>query len=125
MSNYGFKYYRLYGYYIAGVEVRGTIGNPHRTKYWYDAHPTWTPHVSYHGSWTYRVRQGKQEKMLYYNPGNKKTNKQLAQQDKLRQAVLKWHSLTEQEKQSYRNKENWKTIHEGFCFFVSEYIKKF
>jgi len=145
--NRGFKFYRSYGYYITGIQVRGTIGNPHRSKYWYEHHPTWTPHVSYHGSWIYRVRHNsgfrywiddygytgwihnrhifRQDKMVYYNPGNKKTDKQLTQQNKLRQAVLKWQSLSESEKNTYRAMENYKTIHEGFCFFVSEYIKSF
>jgi len=145
--NKGFNFYRAYGYYLVGVQIRGTIGNPHRAKFWYDHHPTWTPRVPEIGSWTYRIRHNNgyrfyilgygysawihnrhttiQDKMKYYNPGNKKSDKQLIQQNKLRNAVLKWQSLTEQEKNTYRAMENYKTIHEGFCFFVSQYIKNF
>jgi len=142
-----FKFYNTFYNYVVGMQIKGTIGNPHRSKFWYDHHPMWTPHISPYGGWTYRIRhtygfrywiegygytpwsQGRhkviQDKMKYYNPGNKKTDKQLIQQNKLRQAVLKWQSLSEQEKNTYRAMENYKTIHEGFCFFVSEYIKSF
>jgi len=123
MVNYGFKYYRSFGYYILGAEIRGTISNPYRPKFWYETHQTWTLHISPYGSWTYRVRNGKQQKYVYKNPGNKGTSAQLNQQNKLRQAVLKWHSLTETEKKEWRDKRTGHKVMSGFNFFVSEYIK--
>jgi len=123
MINPGYRFYQLYGYYIVGIKVRGTIGNPNKTKYQLLHHPTWHIHIPKNGSITYQLIHNRQIAYPYRYTLNKKTPAQVAQQEKLRHGVLAWQALPEATRQHYRNTESRHTIKEGFCYFLSKYIK--
>lgn len=96
-----FNYYDSYYGYPVATKIRGSIGN----------------------KFTYQLRHNKQYKIKYYVPTNPRTAPQQANRDKIKYAVLKWHSLTEIQKNFYRKKEPIRPTMSGYNFFIREYMK--
>ncbi len=96
-----FQYYRAFGYYLIGVAIRKQLGK----------------------EYIYRIRNNVQERMLYYVPTNPRTYAQQFNRWKVKQAVLSWKGLNEDEKNYYRNKEPFTKTMSGYNYFISEYLK--
>lgn len=95
------------------LEIRGNIGNP-------------TTALISPIAGIYQMRkclEGKIPiKMVFYRPTNPRTSLQQANRAKIRDAVIAWSLLTDNQKNVYR--ERAKTWHYwGYHLFVSEYLK--
>jgi len=97
----GFQFYNsFYGYY-PGIQIRGQIGK----------------------SFIYQISHGKQIRYHYVTPYNPRTDLQQANRNRIRQAVLSWKSLTEEQKNFYRRKEPINPTMSGYNYYIRQYIR--
>jgi len=96
-----FNYYNSFDYIPIGLKVRKQLGK----KY------------------IYQIRNGTQVRYDYVVPDNPRTELQQANRWRIRQAVLSWQSLNDDQKQSYRKLEPFKKPMSGYNYYIQQYIK--